>query len=207
MPVMDGYEATRQIRAMQHLTGQRVIAMTANAMAEDRRRCLFAGMDDFITKPIDQDQLYLSLAKWLPKNGDAQKEVAPMPLAEAAAINLAILGKMVKNDPAKIRKFSLKFVQTARDTLLDMDLVNSQHNLVMLGSLGHKLKSSARTVGAIGFAELCEALEVAGETGDWQQVEVLLPRMSALLERIAQQVERETTKQEVVLESIMTRKN
>ena len=67
MPVMDGYEATRQIRATPALAGQRVIAMTASAMVEDRGRCLEAGMDDFETKPIDPDHFYLTLARWLPE--------------------------------------------------------------------------------------------------------------------------------------------
>jgi two-component system sensor histidine kinase/response regulator len=66
MPVMDGYEATRQIRATPALAGQCVIAMTANVMAEDRMRCLKAGMDDFLTKPIYEAILYQTLAKWLP---------------------------------------------------------------------------------------------------------------------------------------------
>ena len=66
MPIMDGYEATREIRATPALAGQCVIAMTANAMAEDRQRCIDAGMDDFETKPIDAVRLYNTLVKWLP---------------------------------------------------------------------------------------------------------------------------------------------
>jgi CheY-like chemotaxis protein len=66
MPEMDGFEATRRIRALPALAGQRVIALTANAMANDRQRCLDAGMDDFEPKPIDPEHLYLTLAKWLP---------------------------------------------------------------------------------------------------------------------------------------------
>jgi len=67
MPVMDGYEATRRIRTMPGLANQPIIAMTANAMAEDERRCKEAGMNDFETKPIDQGHLYQTLIKWLPK--------------------------------------------------------------------------------------------------------------------------------------------
>jgi CheY-like chemotaxis protein len=66
MPEMDGYAATRVIRATPALTGTRVIAMTANAMAEDRRLCIEAGMNDFEPKPIDPDHMYVTLAKWLP---------------------------------------------------------------------------------------------------------------------------------------------
>jgi two-component system sensor histidine kinase/response regulator len=66
MPIMDGYEATREIRATPALAGQCIIAMTANAMAEDRQLCFNAGMDDFETKPVDPTHLYQTLSKWLP---------------------------------------------------------------------------------------------------------------------------------------------
>ncbi len=76
MPVMDGLEATRRIRATPGLAGQRVIAMTANVTVEDRARCLEAGMDDFETKPIDPAHLYLTLAKWLPAGAAVQSTAA-----------------------------------------------------------------------------------------------------------------------------------
>ena len=64
MPVMDGLEATRRIRADPSIARTRVIAMTANAWDEDRDQCLAAGMDDFVTKPVDPGLLYGTLARW-----------------------------------------------------------------------------------------------------------------------------------------------
>ena len=189
MPVMDGYEATRQIRATPALAGQRVIAMTANAMVEDRARCLEAGMDDFETKPIDPDHFYLTLARWLP-------EAAATPgAAEAVAaepIDLAVLGRLLKNDPAKIARFALKFVQTARATLTEMEAAYARHDMAALGGLAHKQKSAAAWAGAPGFAALCQALEDASKAGDWLRAEALLLQLPLLLPRIALQVERET---------------
>ena len=75
MPCMDGLEATRRIRADARLRDTLVIAMTANAWNEDRDACLAAGMDDFVTKPIDRRRLHLTLARWLSQ--------ARGPLAEA----------------------------------------------------------------------------------------------------------------------------
>ncbi len=65
MPGIDGLEATRRIR--QQLAGRklRIVALTANAMEEDRAACLAAGMDDFITKPVGQEELRARLAAWL----------------------------------------------------------------------------------------------------------------------------------------------
>lgn len=65
MPEMTGLEATRAIRALPHFASLPIVAMTANAFAEDRRACLAAGMNDFVPKPIEPEQLYATLFKWL----------------------------------------------------------------------------------------------------------------------------------------------
>ncbi|HXY38885.1 MAG TPA: response regulator, partial [Vicinamibacteria bacterium] len=75
MPVMDGFEATRRIRALAGYERLPILAMTANAMAGDRERSLAAGMNDHVTKPIDPDALFEALLRWLP--GCAPAPAAP----------------------------------------------------------------------------------------------------------------------------------
>jgi CheY-like chemotaxis protein len=65
MPVMDGIEATRQIRKLPGCSAIPIVAMTANALEEDRQRCMAAGMNDFLRKPIQPEQLYATLLQWI----------------------------------------------------------------------------------------------------------------------------------------------
>ena len=201
MPEMDGYEATRRIRGVPEMAGLRVIAMTANATREDRESCMAAGMDDFLTKPIEPKRLYIELAKWLPTRpvtAIAASSLKHPPGVEKlttrmgpVAIDLTILAQNVKNDKAKVRKFAHKFIEMARTNLAEMDDAQARRDLAQLGGLGHKLKSSASTVGALVFADLCKALEAAGKSGDWPHAELVLPQLHQLLEEISRQVAEE----------------
>ena len=201
MPVMDGFEATRLIRENPNITTQCIIAMTANAMAEDRQRCLAAGMNDFITKPITPDMLYLTLAKWVlaspddPVTTNQIPEELSNPLRsliddEEKVIDLSVLAEIVGPEPEKISTFGQMFVDTAEDIILQMHV--TRDDAPAISALGHKLKSSARTVGAKGFAEICEALELAGQQNDLTKVHELLPKLRPLLDKISRQIKQQS---------------
>jgi osomolarity two-component system sensor histidine kinase NIK1 len=185
MPIMDGYEATRQIRATPSLTEQCIIAMTANVMAMDKQRCFEAGMNDFVPKPIDSNLLYQTLIKWLP-------EVTQLSdVAEVEPIDLSVLGGLLNEDSVKIKKFAHKFLQSSRKALADMLAAQEDGDLEILSGLGHKHKSAAASVGAASLVLLCKALEASSKAGDREHVTLLVAQISAKVDQIDKQLSRQ----------------
>ncbi|MFI4889844.1 MAG: ATP-binding protein [Steroidobacterales bacterium] len=186
MPVMDGYETTRRIRSNPDLRGIPVIAITANTLAGDRIACLKAGMNDFEAKPIDQERLYATIARWLPR-GAADPGPAGMSdtaRAPGASIDRSVLARLVNFDPVKVRRFALKFVESSRATLAEMLASNKRADLIALGRLAHRLKSAAATVGAESFATRCKDLETACQNNDAALSAQIVAELEPALERV-----------------------
>ena len=121
---------------------------------------------------------------------EAEKGLLP----DEPPVDIAVMRQMFHNNSALVRKFGLKFIEVANDTLAEMKTAHIEKDLPALGRLGHKLKSSARTIGASSFADLCEALEKAGINNNWSDAELLLAKIPPLLQRITQQLESEFSK-------------
>jgi CheY-like chemotaxis protein/HPt (histidine-containing phosphotransfer) domain-containing protein len=186
MPIMDGYETTRRIRANPELRELPVIAVTANTIAGDRAACINAGMNDFESKPIDQERLYATIARWLPGGPGSRGRPGGSRTAQGGSsrIDRSVLAKLVNFDPAKIRRFALKFVETSRATLVDMQATSRRADLISLGRLAHRLKSAAATVGADGFAMLCKDLETASQNDDVALAAQMVTDLAPALERL-----------------------
>jgi two-component system sensor histidine kinase/response regulator len=172
MPEMDGFEATAEIRDQERQTRRHlpIIAMTAHAMEGDRERCLQAGMDDYISKPIDPDRLLDVLKTWAPTQASSETPAAPIerPRVEGEegrltpafvvetllkccqgkqALALAVLTEFLRSAPQSL--------QTLQEAVAAMDTVRIHH-------AAHALKGSCRTLGAEAMADLCLEVELAG---------------------------------------------
>jgi len=207
MPLMDGLEATRRIRADPRLADMRVLAMTATATSEDRVRCIEAGMDDFISKPIQPALMYQTIASWLPeRDQNAVREALPQAPAPAfrttlggdpAVIDLSILAKLLGYHPHKVRKFAFKFLHNTQDGLNQMESALGRGDVAALRELGHRLKSPARTVGALGMGELLLQMEqlppADSDADNTLRAQAVLEKLWPLLERITEQIMTNTT--------------
>jgi two-component system sensor histidine kinase/response regulator len=203
MPVMDGLHATRLIRLEPRLQGLRVLAMTATATSEDRQRCMAAGMDDFISKPIQPALLCQTVARWLPprmveaSSAEAVPEptVFPTILAgDPAVIDLTILAKLLSYDQDKVRKFAFKFLQSTHSGFEEMETSLAAGNVERVRELGHRIKSAARTVGALGMAELCQSLEHLPVSPQEQaEAAAVVAQLWPLLAKVTEHIMQNTT--------------
>ncbi|OZG71612.1 hypothetical protein BTA51_20245 [Hahella sp. CCB-MM4] len=186
MPVMDGFEATRHIRSQLGLKELPIIAMTANAMKGDRQKCLNAGMNDYISKPVVQASLYSTLARWLEHPEDASEydeDDVPIENSEGVEhkhksdhldseyhetvtqpVNFAIARQHFPDCRMLTQmqhRFCVDFSQ-AVDEIVD---AYDQGDFEQAHRKSHSLKGAAASLGAKILAEKAEELEQALETG------------------------------------------
>jgi CheY-like chemotaxis protein/HPt (histidine-containing phosphotransfer) domain-containing protein len=198
MPILDGLEATRLIRTCASSKLLPIIAMTANATEQERENCLSAGMDDFIAKPIQPDQINNILARWLqhknlkkppkPSQIFLKKESTDDTLFPEAndpnIIDIGVLKKLLKSNPIKVKKFIHLFLQLADESLIEIKIAQQKQQFQRLNFIGHRLKSQARTVGALRLGDLCQELEMLKESSSTNTVDRLVTELDHLMRQI-----------------------
>jgi CheY-like chemotaxis protein len=183
MPDMDGLEAARRIcRDFPANQKPTIIAMTANAMQGDREKCLEAGMDDYITKPVRREELAIALSKCQPlehdelatvaepKNGDVSeksKSAAALSSSEQPGENSPIDFHILHNlrelddeeDPDFLGELIKIYLSDAPQHIATMKEAISLGDADSLKLASHTLKSSSANLGALSFSEVCKELE------------------------------------------------
>ena len=185
MPVMDGLEATRRLRGMPEHEGLPIIAMTANALAEDTAACLAAGMDGFESKPIDPDRLVATIAEHVRRDAarGAGATASPSP-ANDAGFDPGALSRLLNDDPAKVAVFAAKYVESAEPGVRQLTVAEGPRDLLAMSRIAHSLKSSSATVGAHAVSTLCQRLEAACAQGDVAAADRLAREIAAEFARV-----------------------
>ncbi len=170
MPEMDGWEASRRIRKELPAEHQpRIIAMTANVQEEDRQRCLDAGMNDFVSKPVRAEELAAALRRYAESvpapSGAAEEPVKqdkPLEGFDPAVVAaLRSLGK--PGQPDVFSELLLVFRNMLSGQLAQMRQAVSDNQADVLERLSHKLRGSSANLGATTIASICRRLETLGE--------------------------------------------
>jgi CheY-like chemotaxis protein/HPt (histidine-containing phosphotransfer) domain-containing protein/two-component sensor histidine kinase len=187
MPKMDGYELTAAIRSEENNARHTVIiALTANAIKGEAQRCYNAGMDDYLSKPAPLADLKAMLEKWLPAAASALQPADTATFSGASItsaaqatvskpVDASVLAALVGDNPEIIEEFLHDFRNSATRIAAELKAAYASGHTAQVGALAHKLKSSARSVGALGLGELCDKIEQAGKSGRIELLATLLP--------------------------------
>ncbi|MBF0445421.1 MAG: response regulator, partial [Magnetococcales bacterium] len=206
MPVMDGYTAAREIRKNPAYNNLPIIAMTANAMAGDRAKCLEAGMNDHVSKPISPKEMYQSLAKWV-KPGDRDVPVELLEKISQVVDSKKNLPEMhgfdvkqaVMRAGGKVNSY-LKLLDKVRTS--EADFVERVRNLLDKQNLksairaAHTLKGVSGNIGAVQLQDSASQLEAAlNDNEDAANVEILLLQVGGTLATTIATIEQTLAKQ------------
>jgi PAS domain S-box-containing protein len=200
MPEMDGFAATAVIREREVQTGKHlaIIAITANAMPGDRERCLAAGMDAYLSKPMKETELATMLEQWGPTQADTAALSAPVPTplsqpplpsetpdidSVLAPDTIATLQEMGdEEDPDFYRNLVEIFVSDATALLDTLYTAAASGDASLLVRTAHTLKGSSSNIGAVKIAALCLELQTQGESGNIEAATRHVERLVAELD-------------------------
>jgi signal transduction histidine kinase/DNA-binding response OmpR family regulator len=202
MPVMDGYEATNEIRKweqklktgsadgsdskLESKAGSKrvpIIAMTAHALKGDREKCLNAGMDDYIAKPIHPRKLCDAIGKWLNEQEEAyEAEIVHESLPKDDIFDKKSFLDRLLGDEDLAKEIINGFIEdSSRQVNIIKEAVDNKDTNVIFRQ-AHSLKGAAANVSATAFKELMYQIEMAGETGDLIKAASLIPKLDEQFE-------------------------
>jgi signal transduction histidine kinase/PleD family two-component response regulator/HPt (histidine-containing phosphotransfer) domain-containing protein len=193
MPEMDGYAATAAIRTGEGTARHTpIIAMTAGAMAGDREHCLAAGMDDYIAKPVREQDLAAVIGRWLPMAENAERDAGPAPNDEGS-VERAVLDRIGNPEHGGNQAFLVElidlYLQEVPALLAAIRSAAERGEAAGLVRPAHTLKGNSGYLGAHRVAAICEQLIALGRQNSLEGVAELVAQLdqeAAAVERVLQ---------------------
>ena len=188
MPEMDGYEATRAIRDEHSQVKNRavpIVAMTAHAMKGDREECLAAGMDGYVSKPINRGELAETLARFLrPSDSPAAPSPAPAEaMSEAPVFDRVALLDRVNGDEGLVHRLLELFLEQVPKDLEGLRQALSEESAELAQRHAHSLKGASANMGALALSEVAERAESAARENDLERVNPLADALDSEFRR------------------------
>lgn len=194
MPGMDGYDCSRQIRADtsgQMNTDIPIIALTANAMRGDREKCLAAGMDDYLAKPVEAETIYQTLRKWLNKQAGTNKSVTETP--SDSEENLLVFDSVVykrrlMNDMSLMQQVAVNFIDDMPRQIAQLESLIAEGDEVAIARIAHKIKGACANMAALEMGELALQIESDAKQQQLTQLEQRLMQLRKSFDRLVTEV-------------------
>ena len=186
MPVIDGYTATQELRRREGSNRHTiVIALTANAMPEDREKCLASGMDDYISKPINLSLLNALLQRWTGSRVESGvEEIISTAEPTSLPVNLARLEEVTRGNKSRQQRLLEIFVENAQTDIQAIALAIPINDYSTLEQKAHRLKGSSANVGVTYISDLAAELEILLHNQTLSTATVLLDAMDSHLNKV-----------------------
>jgi CheY-like chemotaxis protein/HPt (histidine-containing phosphotransfer) domain-containing protein len=178
MPEMNGIEATREIRRIENNTRHTVIiALTADVTEKNKRETKEAGMDDFIAKPVTQEQLKESIEKWTTLQRNSHSAMEKKMMDEKYFDNERLNELLSLDDMELMKELVTIYFRESEQGLRQIEQAIASHDGSALRGYAHKLKGGSASLGVKNVKELCLQLEKKGEHNDFTETKELLNKL------------------------------
>ena len=218
MPEMDGFETTAAIRRRPDRKSRLpIVAVTAQAMQGDKERCLLAGMDDYISKPVRQEDFAVALTRWVPSNdvqnkGEAKQHITrsdermgdahapdcpPFPVSSSlscisSALNPVAIARLralaEATEPSLLEQIFTSFLNDGAERLDKLRNALDGNDPELLRKTAHTLKGASANIGAHHLADIAEQLELLGKASSMSGAAVLIEQLECEFERVKSEI-------------------
>ena len=196
MPIMDGFDTTRNIREFENEHGHKecvIVALTANAVQGDAEKCLIAGMNDYLSKPIKEQNLETVLRKWLSSQKVQEKERQDMHVqdnADAAAVDSATLENLKMLTRDKFDSIIKVFLSNGSDLIGKIETALASEDMEEIARSAHALRSTTGQIGAQSTQKLAGLLEEHAKNGRIVGIASLFKQVQQEWERVLKEMQR-----------------
>ncbi len=185
MPVMDGLETTKKIRANAEWATLPIVAMTAHAMSGDKERCLDAGMNGYVSKPVQPVSLVQTIERFL--NHEPEEDLledATLPTEDLQLLDRKQAAREMDHDPELVSTMIALFLQLAPERMEKLNAAANHHDYITLSREAYRLRSAAERIAARSVVDSARNIEEAAKHGDIDLAQGSLLALNSEIERL-----------------------